>query len=213
MFLNIIEKLKWVKRAYYRKKYRLRNTHPKFLATKGLGKVSRDIVAGAYSYIGENCLIYPKVSIGNFTMLANDVFIIGGDHNYRFAGMPIVFNGRDDFKETKIGHDVWIGARSIIMAGVKIGNGAIIAAGSVVTKDIEPYAIYGGVPAKMIKMRFSLEKIIIHENMLNKPLEEILRKDIKLMQGKDIMLKSTKLGGGKLISSIALPLETKIKAA
>jgi len=66
------------------------------------------------------------------------------------------FNGT---KETNIGNDVWIGAKSIILNGVKIGNGVIIAAGSVVTKDIPSYTIVGGVPAKIIKKRFD-DKII-----------------------------------------------------
>lgn len=62
-------------------------------------------------------------------------------------------------QEIEIGNDVWIGANAIILPGVKIGNGAIIAAGAVVTKNVEPYAIVGGVPAKFIKYRFSKEEI------------------------------------------------------
>ncbi len=64
-----------------------------------------------------------------------------------------------DNREVVIGNDVWIGANVIILPGVKIGNGAIIAAGAVVTKDVEPYAIVGGVPAKLIKYRFKKEEI------------------------------------------------------
>lgn len=62
-------------------------------------------------------------------------------------------------KKTKIGNDVWVGANAIIIAGVNIGNGAIIGAGAVVTKDVPPYAVVGGVPAKIIKYRFSEEQI------------------------------------------------------
>lgn len=62
-------------------------------------------------------------------------------------------------KKTIIGNDVWIGARAIILSGVKIGDGAIIAAGAVVTKDVEPYTIAGGVPAKPIRKRFTDEQI------------------------------------------------------
>ena len=58
-------------------------------------------------------------------------------------------------KRTTIGHDCWLGAHSIIMCGVNIADGCIIAAGAVVTKDTEPYCIYGGVPAKKIKERFN----------------------------------------------------------
>lgn len=169
---SLIDRLKWIKRWYYRKKYGLKNVHPLFLATRGLNGVSKDIIAGAYSYIGPYCYIYPNVRIGNYTMLASDIYIIGGDHNYRTPGIPSVFNGRDKIKSTFIGSDVWIGSRCIIMTGVTIGNGAIVAAGSVVTHDIEPYAIYGGAPAKKIKMRFTPEEIETHERMLAQPISK-----------------------------------------
>ena len=118
-------------------------------------------------------------------MLANDVYIIGGDHNYRTAGIPTVFNGRDSMVKTSIGSDVWIGARSIIMTGIKIGDGAIVAAGSVVTKDLEPFCIYGGVPAKKIKDRFSHEERNIHIAMLKKRPEEMNELSKKLLSGKN----------------------------
>ena len=182
----IIEKLKWIRRSYYRRRYRLHNVDRKFLATKGLMSVSHDLKAGAYTYIGPNCMIYPNVIIGKYTMLASDVYIIGGDHNYRTPGIPSVFNGRDMPQKTIIGDDVWIGSKSIIMCGVKIGNGAIIAAGSVVTKDVEPYAIYGGIPAKKIRMRFSAEEIQLHESILNLPVSELEKRGYKLASGKEI---------------------------
>lgn len=62
-------------------------------------------------------------------------------------------------QRTSIGHDVWIGARAVVMDGVRIGDGAVIAAGSVITKDVPPYAIVGGVPAKIIRHRFGEELI------------------------------------------------------
>lgn len=102
-------------------------------------------------------------------MLAHDVMILGGDHNYKIAGIPTVFAGRDVTRHTKIGDDVWVGAGSIIMAGVTIGDGAIIAAGSVVTKNVEAYCIYGDVPAKKIKERFSDEERQKHIAMLKDP--------------------------------------------
>ena len=64
-----------------------------------------------------------------------------------------------EFKHVEIGNDVWIGDRTVIMSGVKIGDGAIVASGAVVTKDVPPYAIVGGVPAKVIKYRFDEETI------------------------------------------------------
>lgn len=125
------------------------------------------------------CIIYPNTIIGDYTLLASDVHIVGCDHVYNTPGCPIQYSGRGAYKTTTIGKDCWIGERSTIITGVQIGNGSIIAAGSVVTKDIEPYSIYGGVPAKFIKKRFcSQSDIDIHEKMLStgnytKPIIEI----------------------------------------
>jgi acetyltransferase-like isoleucine patch superfamily enzyme len=144
----------------------LKSVHKTFYSGKGC-QVSSDLIAGAYVFIGANCVIYAKVTIGDYTMLVPEVKIIGGDHKYDIAGFPMIFSGRDEQLETEIGKDVWIGSRSIIMRGVKIGDGAIIAANSVVTKDVEPYAIVGGSPAKFIKNRFNnIDDIEIHNKML-----------------------------------------------
>ena len=100
--------------------------------------------------------------------MANEIEIVGGDHAYSKPGCPIQYSGRVPVRDTIIGRDCWIGARCIIMAGVTIGDGSIIAAGSVVTKDVEPYSIYGGVPARKIKNRFqSPEEILVHNRMLD----------------------------------------------
>ena len=116
-------------------------------------------------------------------MLAHDVMILGGDHNYKVAGIPTVFAGRDVTRPTNIGDDVWVGAGSIIMAGVTIGDGAIIAAGSVVTKDVPPYAIVGGVPAKILRYRFDegVRKALLKLKWWNLP-EEVLKQNIELFQ-------------------------------
>lgn len=158
--------LRLLKRKGLIRFYGFKNVDSKFLATFGLSKVSKDITAGRYSYIGPNCEIYPKVKIGNYTMLAGDVKIIGADHNFRNPEMPTIFSGRELLKDTIIGDDVWIGSSAIILCGISIGNGAIIAAGSVVTKDVEPYAIVGGNPARFIRMRFNPEEITLHERIL-----------------------------------------------
>lgn len=131
--------------------------------------ISKDIIIGPYVFIGPKCEIYPKVEIGDYSMLAAEVKIIGKDHIYGIPGIPIIFSGRDILQTTKIGKDVWIGSRCIIMIGVNIGNGAIIAANSVVTKDVEAYSIVGGVPSMLIKKRFdSIRDIEKHEMMLAK---------------------------------------------
>lgn len=153
---------------YLRKKHNLKHVHNTFYLGKS-SSVSSDLIANEYSYIGPNGLIYPNVRIGAYTMLANNVSIIGGDHDYKKAGIPIIFSGRDIVKETNIGKDVWIGGFTIIMTGVTIGDGAIVASGSVVTKDIESYTIYGGVPAKKIKNRFNTQQEVdLHKKMLEK---------------------------------------------
>lgn len=110
-----------------------------------------------------------SLQIGKFCSIAEHVTIfIGGYHNIQnvslypfsaaFSDVPQI-NIMVDKGKTIIGNDVWVGRQSIIMAGVKIGDGAVIAAGSVVTKDVGDYEIVGGNPAKLIKKRFSDEQI------------------------------------------------------
>jgi len=152
---------------WFRNKYGLKSVHPTFYMA-GKGSISNDLIAHEYSYIGANCMIPPKVTIGRYTMFAWSVSILGGDHIFTNQNSPIIFSGRPKMPTTKIGEDAWIGAHALLMAGITIGDGAIVAAGSIVTKSIEPYAIYGGNPAKLIKMRFNEEEIAIHKKMLAK---------------------------------------------
>ena len=129
-------------------------------------------------------------------MIANNVSIIGADHNFRVAGVPIVFNGRENLLPTTIGKDCWIGANSIIIGGVSIGDGVIVAAGSVVTKNLESYGVYGGIPAIKIKNRFStIEEIKLHQEMLDKPLDLIENefKQIESWREWESKLKSTSI--------------------
>ncbi len=134
--------------------------------------ISGNCSVGAFTYFGKNCEIR-NTEIGNYCSISAEVIINPFQHPINFlstSGFAFGDNGGlgnfDEFKkikskkkqnkqgEVKIGNDVWIGRRVIIMAGVNIGDGAIIAANSVVTKDVPPYSIYGGVAAKLIKMRF-----------------------------------------------------------
>jgi acetyltransferase-like isoleucine patch superfamily enzyme len=174
--MNTISKLKQsdqlaiifrlIKRLYIRYVYGLKYVHKTF-NVGGRVSISKDLKAEEYSYVGSNCCIYPKVFIGRYTMLAQNVQIIGGDHDYQKIGTPIIFSGREEIKETILGRDIWIGANVIIMTGIKIGDGSIIASGSVVTKDIPSFVIAGGIPAKVIKKRFlSDEEEKIHLEML-----------------------------------------------
>jgi acetyltransferase-like isoleucine patch superfamily enzyme len=125
------------------------------------------------SYIGRNSIVQ-NASIGSFCSIANDVFIGLGTHpTAHFSTSPLFYRVANTFnlklidddyefaeyRPIEIGNDVWIGTRAIILDGVKIGDGAIVAANAVVTKDVPPYAIVGGVPAMVIRYRFSPEKI------------------------------------------------------
>lgn len=122
---------------------------------------------GDYTYISRNALVQ-NTTIGRYCSISHD-FICGlGTHpTDRFSTSPLFYKKNNTFgislvendtfineySPITIGNDVWIGARVIIMDGVNIGDGAIIAAGAVVTKDVEPYTIVGGVPAKTIRKR------------------------------------------------------------
>lgn len=142
---------------YIRKRFNLKYVSKSFYLSPA-SKVSSDLIAKDYSYIGPNSIIYPKVKLGKYSMIANNVSIIGGDHNFNKPMTPIIFSGRGVLKETLIGDDVWIGAFAVISAGVTIGDGSIIAMGSIVTKNIPPFTIYGGVPAIKIRDRFKNEE-------------------------------------------------------
>ena len=135
-----------------------------------------NIVIGDNFYIGRNSQIECDSIIGNNVILGNSVAFVGKfDHNFHQVGTPTrlasqIRNENYQWKglESKITieDDVWIGYGSIIMSGVKIGRGAIIAAGSIVTKDIEPYSIVGGNPARFIKFRFTTDEQKLHESLL-----------------------------------------------
>lgn len=185
------EMYRFYKRLKVKYIYGLKNTHKTFnIGSKS--NISPDLVAKEYSYIGPNCLIYPGVELGKYTMLAQNVQIIGGDHNFDKVGVPITFSGRSKLERTVIGRDVWIGANSILFTGINIGDGAIIAAGSVVTKSVNSFEIHGGVPAKFIKKRFESSKDekahlkmlegSVLKNVRNKPIK--LEKSITKLNGK-----------------------------
>ena len=153
---------------YQRKRYGLKNCHPTFYTNDCKG-LSRDLIAHEYSFCAKLCIIGPQVEIGAYTMLGPRVLIVGDDHRIDVPGVPACFSGRPERRKTTLGRDVWIGARVVILSGVTIGRGAVVAAGSVVTKDIPPYEIHGGVPAKKIRDRFeSEEDRRIHDEMLDK---------------------------------------------
>jgi acetyltransferase-like isoleucine patch superfamily enzyme len=111
-------------------------------------KMGNSSSIGAYSYIGCS----GKIEIGNNVMMGPCVNIIAENHNYEDVEIPMNAQGVNNIG-IKIEDDVWIGTRATILDGVHIGKGAIIAAGAVVNKPVPPYAIVGGVPAKILKLR------------------------------------------------------------
>lgn len=159
--------------------------------------VLRKCTVGDYSYIGYNTNIY-HADIGKFCSISKDVCIGLPSHPSRFISTSPIFVNRvngtgytwseqDIFdsvpQKVIITNDVWIGMKSTIMGGVTIGNGAIVAAHSVVTKDVPPYAVVGGIPAKIIKYRFTEDiiKELQQSEWWNRP-DEFLRKRIAAFQ-------------------------------
>lgn len=129
-------------------------------------KVSRDLCVGEYVYIGPECQVGPATTIGSYTMLGPRVAVVGDDHVWDMIGVPSQFAGRPTQRATKIGTDAWIGYGSTIMRGCTIGDGSIVAAGSVVTKDIPRNQIWGGNPARHIRDRFSESDALVHYDKL-----------------------------------------------
>jgi len=158
--------LRRIKGGYWRLRLRLRNVKPS-CHFAGASLVSPDLVAGEHLFMGRGCSIGPKVQMGNYVMLGPEVSITGSDHRIDKVGIPMIFAGRPELPETVIGSDVWLGRGSLIMAGVSIGDGAVVAAQSVVTKSVPPYAIVAGVPAKIIRMRFDKEDQQRHSRVLS----------------------------------------------
>ena len=124
-----------------------------------------------HSYCGYDCTVL-NAKIGSFCSISDNVTIGGSNHPVHFVSTsPVFLSHRDSVKakfshhpfkclpETIIEHDVWIGHGAKIKSGVTIGTGAVVGMGSIVTKDVAPYSIVAGNPARIIKMRFSDDQI------------------------------------------------------
>lgn len=130
--------------------------------------VSDDVKIGDYSYINSNSYI-ENCEIGKFCSISSGVYISPFEHNYHNKTThPFLYNSLYGFikenpklqrKKVVIGNDVLISLNAIIKEGVIIGDGAVIGAGAVVTKDVAPYEIVGGVPARHLKFRFDSDDI------------------------------------------------------
>ena len=127
----------------------------------------RDITLGNHVQFGQGCVVECDAEFGDWILMARNVAFVGrDDHRIDVVGKRIWDSGRGDSYKTKVGSDVWIGHGATILAGVTIGDGAVIAAGSLVTKDVPEYAIVGGTPAAVLKMRFTAEELEEHKSRL-----------------------------------------------
>lgn len=132
----------------------------------------KTIMLGNKVYIGPNASFsstHSTIKIGNNVMFGPSVHIFGGNHIVNRVG--VAMNSIAKTKDVKdddvvIEDEAWIGGGTIILTGVTVGRGAIVGAGSVVTKNVEPYSISAGNPCRLIKMRFTEKEIIQHEKAL-----------------------------------------------
>jgi acetyltransferase-like isoleucine patch superfamily enzyme len=145
----------------------------------GLGSIldsHHGLVVGDSVYIGKRCTIEVDGSIGDHVLIANNVGLIGRyDHDHTAVGVPIrsapwigdpSYVGPGLCSKLIIESDVWVGYGAILLSGIRVGRGAVVAAGSVVTRDVEPYAIVAGKPARTVGSRFDGAEIVRHEAAL-----------------------------------------------
>jgi chloramphenicol O-acetyltransferase type B len=174
--------IRLIKKAYYFYLYHYKwrrytigkNLHA---SRKSILWAKNEIRIGDNFYIGRYSQIECDALIGNNVIFANAVALVGRyDHNYQQIGTPTRlasqirhsdYNWKGLNSKVTIEDDVWVGYGSIILSSVKIGRGSIVAAGSVVTKDVEPYSIVAGNPAKFVRYRFSQDEIKEHESLMN----------------------------------------------
>ncbi len=172
----------------------IRRINRTFIAKKDLGSCGKNTVIFLpvfisspknvfledYTRLQSRCSIVnapnEKVIIKKYTGIATGVTIITGNHRST-VGIPHFFLApsriNDKHCDVIIEEDVWVGAHSMILSGVTIGRGAIVGAGSMVTKDVPPYALVVGRPAKIIAKKFMLEDVIRHEEIIYPPEERL----------------------------------------
>ena len=114
---------------------------------------SSRVSLGDYSGIGVNARINGTCTIGHHVMMGVDVVVITRNHAFGRTDIPMMDQGFEEEQPVVIEDDVWIGDRVMILPGVTVGHGSILAAGAVVTHDVPAFSIVGGVPARVIKMR------------------------------------------------------------
>tara|TARA_B100000212_G_C27374173_1_gene533933 strand:- start:1814 stop:2353 length:540 start_codon:yes stop_codon:yes gene_type:complete len=148
--------------------------------------VDKKTKIGDYSYIARNVII-SAAKIGNFSSIGPGAMIGLGEHDHSSISTSLkMSDGKRGLLEGEciIGNDVWIGAGAVILRGVTISDGAVIAANAVVTKNVEPFSIVGGVPARLIKYRFDKDKIdkILESKWWNLPINDAKEKTKQLIE-------------------------------
>lgn len=151
---------------------------------------------GDYSYVGRHSRL-TYTDVGKFCSIAGESIIGMGTHTIDNISTSSIFTERhngtgqswtsvnvvEPYRKVKIGNDVWIGSRAMVMGGVTIGDGAVVGAGAIVTRDVPPYAVVAGVPAKIIKYRFSEEiRQAMEEITWWDKSDDILRDNMSLFQ-------------------------------
>ncbi len=170
ILINILNRLRnYLLRTVYYRKYQIGEGFYSGIRVRIWAR--KTVIIGKNFYIGRDSFIESDVIIGDNVIWANRVALVGKyDHHYQQIGVPIILASSIRDKNytwlgldslTIIEDDVWVGYGSTIISGVKIGTGSIIATGSLVTKDVEPYSIYGGVPAVKLKNRFATKEDLL----------------------------------------------------
>lgn len=162
--------LKWTSRGWVRCNIPKTSTILEFVV------IDNKSLIGRYTFINRFCEI-TRATIGNYCSIGSGVRIGAGEHNFSLLATSSFITGHNaedlTVKPCKIGHDVWIGTQAFVKRGVTIGNGAVVGAYAVVTKDVPDFAIVVGSPAKVIRYRFPEEtrKKILFSGWWNKDLE------------------------------------------
>lgn len=143
----------------------------------------RHIVLGDNVGIGYRCIFLSDVEIGNKVLIADHVALLNAhEHRFDVVGRAIWDSGLGEKGTIIIEDDVWMGHGVIVLGPVRVRRGAVVSAGAVVTKDVPPYAVVAGVPARILKFRWDIKTILRHESMLYDPASRYTRPELEKWQ-------------------------------